>query len=170
MTMSSVAVKQCLKGREYTATVTDTECTNLENRVIAYNRADVVIVCFSLVNQSSFKNVKDKWLEELDNYCPSTPILLVGTQSDLVHNPNIKRKDIVTFQQIQKLLRCQRIHDYCESSAFTKDGLSMVFHEAFNAAWIGPVRCVMRMKTVNATRIDKLRSLLLPCLYSNFKQ
>lgn len=158
-----------MRGKEHTATITDTDSNNLENRTIAYSRADVIILCFSLVNRSAFKNIKDKWLVELEQHCPNTPILLVGTQSDLVHNPDMKKKDIVTYQQINKLLEHHGIHDYCESSALTKDGLTTVFEEALNAAWVGPVRYVMRMKTVHESTVKKLKAYLVPCMFNRSK-
>lgn len=161
-----------VKGNQHTGTITDTDSSpnSLEKRLVAYSRADVVIICFSLVNKASFKSVRDIWIKELEQHCPNTPILLVGTQSDLVHNPNIKKKDIVTVQKIQKLLECQRIHEYVEASAFTKDGLSTVFQEAFNAAWIGPVRYVIRMKSVSTiSLVEKLRDCVLPCMFNKKK-
>lgn len=167
--MVVIAVKQLVQGKEHTATITDTNCTDLESRVTAYNRADVIILCFSLVDKSSFTNVKDIWLKELEQYCLNTPIVLVGTKSDLVHSSGVKRKEIVKVCHIQKLLQDQRIHKYCESSAFTKDGLFAVFQETFNAAWVGPVRFVTRMKTVNSTKMNKLKSLLFPCIYTQTK-
>ncbi|XP_067939421.1 cell division control protein 42 homolog [Watersipora subatra] len=166
---SQYPVKQKMLGLEYTGTATDTDSEDIENRIVAYSRADVIILCFSLVNKVSFKNLEKKWLKELEQYCPNVPILLVGTQSDLVHNPNIKKKDIVTWLQIKKLLETHRLHDYCESSALTKDGLSNVFEEAMKAAWIGPVRYVMRMKTVHVSAVGKLKQLMLPCMFHRSK-
>lgn len=165
-----LAVKLTVEGVEYTATITDTDSTSVESRVVAYNRADAIILCFSLIDKATFKNIKTKWLKELEQHCSNTPIILVGTHSDSVHSPNIKKKNIVTVQQIEELLNDRRIiHTYCESSALTKEGLCNVFEEAFDAAWIGPVRLVMRMKTVHQTTMDKVKQYLVPCFFQKHK-
>ena len=52
-------------------------------RPVAYIRADVFMVCFDLSNRESFNNVTDRWLPELHKYQPKTPVLIVGTKSDL---------------------------------------------------------------------------------------
>jgi len=57
------------------------------------------------------------------------------------------------------------IHDYFEASALTKDGIRELYQEAFNAAWIGPVRFVMRMKSVKPS----FPTFVLPCLFKRFK-
>ncbi|XP_067939420.1 cell division control protein 42 homolog [Watersipora subatra] len=167
---SQYQVKQKMLGLEYTGTAIDTDSKDLKTRISAYSHADAIVLCFSLINKLSFKNLQEKWLKELELYCPNVPIVLVGTQSDLVHNPNTNQKDIVTWQRIQKHLMRQRVHIYCESSALTKDGLSNVYEEAMKAAWIGPVKYVMRMRTVRESAIDKLKALVLPCMFRKSKR
>ena len=54
-------------------------------RPMSYDKTDVFLVCFSVVSPSSFYNVKEKWLPELQGR-PDTkkvPWVLVGTQTDL---------------------------------------------------------------------------------------
>ena len=41
------------------------------------------MLCFSVVRPDSMENVKTKWIPELFKFLPNTPIILVGTQSDL---------------------------------------------------------------------------------------
>ena len=36
-----------------------------------------------MVVPSSLENVREKWVPEVTHYCPGTPFLLVGTQTDL---------------------------------------------------------------------------------------
>ncbi|KAF2348480.1 Small GTPase superfamily [Trinorchestia longiramus] len=52
-------------------------------RPLCYPGSDVFLVCFSVVSPTSFHNVKEKWLPELNRHWPGAPVLLVGTQSDL---------------------------------------------------------------------------------------
>jgi len=51
-------------------------------RTLCYDDADVFLVCFSVVRLSSFDAVASRWLPEIRRLCPSTPVILVGTQCD----------------------------------------------------------------------------------------
>ena len=66
-------------------TVSDVAAVQLELellRTLCYDNADVFLVCFSLVRVSSFDAVATRWLPEIRRLCPSTPVVLVGTQCD----------------------------------------------------------------------------------------
>ena len=52
-------------------------------RPLAYICADVFMLCFDLSNRESLCNVTERWLPELEKYQLDTPIVLVGTKSDL---------------------------------------------------------------------------------------
>jgi len=52
-------------------------------RPLSYPGADIVLLCFSLVTESSFESVKDKWHPEVDHYIKNVPTILVGTKVDL---------------------------------------------------------------------------------------
>ena len=41
---------------------------------------DVFLICFSVVNPASFQNVREEWVPELQEYAPTVPYLLIGTQ------------------------------------------------------------------------------------------
>lgn len=45
--------------------------------VTALNLQDVFLICFSLINPTSFENVRIKWFVEISCLCPNTPIILV---------------------------------------------------------------------------------------------
>ena len=57
-------------------------------RPLSYPKTDVFLICFSTVAPASLSNVKEKWLPEIRHHCPSAPILLVGTQTDLRTDPD----------------------------------------------------------------------------------
>lgn len=60
-------------------------CVQLELeslRTLCYDNTDVFLVCFSVVRVSSFDAVATRWLPEIRRLCPSTPVVLVGTQCD----------------------------------------------------------------------------------------
>eukprot|EP01101_Sappina_pedata_P006990 TRINITY_DN35_c0_g1_i2.p1 TRINITY_DN35_c0_g1~~TRINITY_DN35_c0_g1_i2.p1 ORF type:complete len:173 (+),score=33.53 TRINITY_DN35_c0_g1_i2:85-603(+) len=49
-------------------------------RTLSYPKTDVFLLCFSVVDHTSFENVGARWLIELKHHCPNTPIMLVGTK------------------------------------------------------------------------------------------
>uniref|UniRef100_A0A6B2LHW4 Uncharacterized protein n=1 Tax=Arcella intermedia TaxID=1963864 RepID=A0A6B2LHW4_9EUKA len=57
-------------------------------RPLSYSETDVFLVCFSVINATSFANVKTKWWPEIMHHYPSN-ILLVGTKIDLREDPEI---------------------------------------------------------------------------------
>lgn len=63
-------------------------------RPLSYPNTDV----FLLDNLASFYNVRNKWCSEICHYCPSAPIILLGTKHDLVIK-NLGLQNLVTFRQ-----------------------------------------------------------------------
>lgn len=49
-------------------------------RPLSYPMTDVFLICFSVVNPASFQNVREEWVPELQEYAPTIPYLLIGTQ------------------------------------------------------------------------------------------
>lgn len=47
-------------------------------RPLSYNKADIFLVCFSVVVPSSYNNVKETWIPELHNTKSNVPFLLVS--------------------------------------------------------------------------------------------
>ena len=43
----------------------------------------VFLLCFSVDSCTSFENIERKWIKEIREHCPDTPIILVGTKMDL---------------------------------------------------------------------------------------
>ncbi|CAG10174.1 unnamed protein product, partial [Tetraodon nigroviridis] len=108
-------------------------------RPLSYPMTDVFLICFSVVNPASFQNVREEWVPELQEYAPSVPYLLIGTQIDLRDDPktiaklnDMKEKPIVT-EQGQKLAKEIGACCYVECSALTQKGLKTVFDEAIIA-------------------------------------
>jgi small GTP-binding protein len=52
-------------------------------RPLSYPGADVVLLCFSTINQASYDAIKEKWAPEVHHYIPNIPYILVGTKIDL---------------------------------------------------------------------------------------
>lgn len=101
---------------------------------------DVFILCFSLVNPVSFNNITSKWVPQIRAGNPNSPIILVGTQSDLCHNVDIlihldqRGTKPVGHSQARRLAHRIGAHDYVECSALTQQNLKDVFDSAVFAA------------------------------------
>ncbi|VDM32614.1 unnamed protein product [Hydatigera taeniaeformis] len=108
-------------------------------RPLSYPQTDIFLLCFSVVNPTSFANVKEKWFNEVKHHAPNTPYLLVGTQIDLrddtatLDKLTRNRQKPITYEQGEKLAKEIKAHKYVECSALTQCGLKNVFDEAILA-------------------------------------
>lgn len=86
-----------------------------------------------------------QWYPEISHHCPSTPVVLVGTKTDLRED----KKSVEKLQQIKlspitkneglKLQRSIAAASYVECSALTQEGLRNVFEEATRVVLNPPV-------------------------------
>ncbi|CCA75343.1 hypothetical protein PIIN_09327 [Serendipita indica DSM 11827] len=66
-------------------------------RRMEYGLVDVVLICFSLVNRTSFESVSNVWQRELEQFCPHVPFIVIGCKLDL------RRPDPYVFTTSRKL-------------------------------------------------------------------
>ena len=110
-------------------------------RPLSYPSTDVFLLCYSIASYSSYENVEGKWKPELEKYSPNTPIILVGTKTDLREDINaikiVEKKGgkFVTTEEGQKM--CKEIggSEFIECSALTQLNLRHLFHEAIRAVF-----------------------------------
>eukprot|EP01124_Arcella_intermedia_P028320 TRINITY_DN5729_c0_g1_i1.p1 TRINITY_DN5729_c0_g1~~TRINITY_DN5729_c0_g1_i1.p1 ORF type:complete len:225 (-),score=42.63 TRINITY_DN5729_c0_g1_i1:25-615(-) len=108
-------------------------------RPLSYSETDVFLVCFSVINATSFANVKTKWWPEIMHHYPSN-ILLVGTKIDLredpekVQNLNDLGMKVVTTEEGHQLGRDIQAIQYMECSARLNRGLKDVFDFAIQTS------------------------------------
>ncbi|XP_070578615.1 rho-related GTP-binding protein RhoU-like [Ptychodera flava] len=102
-------------------------------RPLCYPQTDVFLLCFSVVSPTSFHNVVEKWVPEIRKHNKKTPILLVGTQSDLRNDVKVLI-DLAAFHERpvseeDAKTRAERIRaiGYVECSALTQKNLKEVF-------------------------------------------
>lgn len=111
-------------------------------RPLAYSKAHVILIGFSVDSPDSLSNVKDKWAEEARDKCPDVPVILVALKKDL-------RDDAVAIEDMRKTGRqfCstkdgESMRDaigarkYLECSSLTGEGVDDVFEAATRAAMI----------------------------------
>ncbi|CAN9419674.1 unnamed protein product [Alternaria alternata] len=60
---------------------------------LAYSKAHVILIGFSVDSPDSLDNVKHKWAEEARERCPTVPIILVALKKDLRDDPLARRGD-----------------------------------------------------------------------------
>jgi len=98
-------------------------------RPLSYQNTDVFIVAFSLVSRVSLLNVRSKWVPELREHSPGTPLILVGTKLDLKHDP-MEQQNAVDSEEARALAAEIGAVEYIECSALTQQGLKSVFDTA----------------------------------------
>lgn len=79
---------------------------------------------FAITSQSSFENVKAKWIPEIQENSPGTPFILVGTKLDC------RTDDSVSSQNGKKICNEMKGQKYMECSSRTQEGLKQVFDSA----------------------------------------
>jgi len=110
-----------------------------ELRPLSYPGTDAFIVCFSITDPPSLKNVQEKWFPEIRAHCPNSPIILVGTKFDLRNKPEViaslKKQELepVTTADGQAMAKEINAYKYIECSALTQDNLQEVFHETIRS-------------------------------------
>jgi len=109
-------------------------------RPLSYPQTDVFLVCFSVTSPASFENVREKWFPEVHHHCPGVPCLIVGTQTDLRDDPQVREKlskqkmQPVRKEDGERMAKDLGAVKYVECSALTQFKLKDVFDEAIVAA------------------------------------
>lgn len=117
-------------------------------------------MCFSIDQLASLENIPDKWLPEIEHFCPNVPFILVGNKTDLRNDPvTIQVREIEikpSLKEFNTLRDFQRLRDnkrkpiepiegqmmaskinayaYVECSAKSNEGVREVFEMATRAA------------------------------------
>jgi Rho family protein len=109
---------------------------------LAYSKAHVILIGFSVDSPDSLENVKAKWSEEARDRCPAVPIILVALKKDLRDDPlaqeEMRKKSwrFVSTKEGQDMKEMIGARKYLECSSLTGDGVDDVFEAATRAAMI----------------------------------
>ncbi|XP_054460029.1 cell division control protein 42 homolog [Anoplopoma fimbria] len=136
-------------------------------RPLCYKNADVFLLCYSVVRPCSFHNLIHRWVPEIRQHCPDTPLVLVGTQVDLredvqvlIHLAQNQQRPVGT-EEGQQLAQELGVVGFAECSALTQKNLKDAFDSAILASIqqtdscsVQPQRLTLRKKTP-----DKFKSL-----------
>lgn len=103
-------------------------------RPLSYPGSDVVLLCFSLMNEISYEAIVEKWNKEIEVYVPDCPKILVGTKADLrdqdIADPHADGKTVITKEKGKQLADEIGAAAYCEVSAKTGQGLNDLYETA----------------------------------------
>uniref|UniRef100_A0A3Q4ID82 Ras homolog family member V n=1 Tax=Neolamprologus brichardi TaxID=32507 RepID=A0A3Q4ID82_NEOBR len=111
-----------------------------EFRAMSYAHTDVFLLCFSMVNPTSFHNITKKWVPEIRSNNPTAPIILVGTQSDRLLDVNVlinlDRSNVkpILSSRARSMAEKIRATEYIECSSLTQKNLKEAFDSAIFAA------------------------------------
>jgi len=109
-------------------------------RPLAYSKAHVILIGFSIDTPDSLDNVKHKWVVEAQERCPDVPIILVGLKKDLRGDPvaieEMRKKSLrfVTEQEGINTAKEIGARKYLECSSLSGEGVDDVFEAATRAA------------------------------------
>jgi len=111
-------------------------------RPLSYPESHVILICFAIDSPDSLHNVRDKWDQEVQHFCPGLPVILVGCKKDLRHDPTVieelKRTNQrpVTPEEGAAVATKIDAKMYLECSARTGEGVLAVFQEATRFALV----------------------------------
>lgn len=97
-------------------------------RPLAYPGAGMFLVVFSVTQETSFENVRQKWVPEVRHHINGARLILVGTKVDLRDSD----ENAITRRRGERLNEEVGGEIYMECSAKTREGLNNVFAECFH--------------------------------------
>ncbi|XP_007900420.1 rho-related GTP-binding protein RhoF [Callorhinchus milii] len=109
-------------------------------RPLAYQDANVVLICYDVTNPTSYENVLIKWYPEVAHFCPGVPILLIGCKTDLRMDKERLRKlraselEPVTYSEGDATAKQIKAVMYLECSAKFRENIEDIFKETAKAA------------------------------------
>ncbi|OXU25601.1 hypothetical protein TSAR_013694 [Trichomalopsis sarcophagae] len=109
-------------------------------RSLCYPETDVFLICYSIVSPASYHSVATKWISEVQRHCPNTPVILVGTKSDLRSDVRLALQLArygqapITTTQGHQLAHRIGASSYVETSALTQQDLKEAFDQAIVSA------------------------------------
>ncbi|SCV03612.1 LANO_0G05182g1_1 [Lachancea nothofagi CBS 11611] len=100
-------------------------------RPLSYTNVDLLMVCYSVDNRISLHNVEELWVPEVRHFCPDTPIVLVGTKSDLYALDQLDK--LVDFKDAEMLAQKIGALEHFQCSAKSYHNINELFSAAMSA-------------------------------------
>lgn len=109
-------------------------------RPLSYPQTDCFMLCFSLINPQSLRNIRAKWLPEVRLACPQAKVILVGTKCDMHNVPSsVLGKEVPMVDEAEAVATAAQMGGkYVRTSALTQRGLKTAFDTAVRAVITPP--------------------------------
>ncbi|NXX56591.1 RHOA protein, partial [Scopus umbretta] len=97
-------------------------------RTVFYKDTDIILMCFSVDRPDSQQNILDFWVPEIKAFCPTVPIILVATKTELRGDEGLKKlttpgNETIDTTEGKALAASIGAYAYLECSAKTKEGV-----------------------------------------------
>lgn len=130
-------------------------------RQLAYPRANVILLCYAVDLGASLQNIVHLWLAEVRQFCPTTPIILVGCKSDLrcpqiINSPPQSRHrphSLIDPREAATIQRQIGAQANIECSAKTQSNILTVFQLAANIALDNNICSYVPVKPNKASKL-----------------
>ncbi|XP_043825009.1 rho-related GTP-binding protein RhoF isoform X2 [Dromiciops gliroides] len=109
-------------------------------RPLSYQNTHLVLICYDVMNPTSYENVLIKWYPEVTHFCHGTPMVLIGCKTDLRKDKEQLRKlraadlEPITYAQGESACQQMKAALYLECSAKFRENVEDVFREATKVA------------------------------------
>ncbi|SCU96256.1 LAFA_0G05270g1_1 [Lachancea sp. 'fantastica'] len=100
-------------------------------RPLSYTDVDLLMVCYAANSKTSLQNAEELWIPEVRHFCPDTPIMLVGTKSDLYASDQLEK--LVDPTVAETLALQEGAVSHFQSSAKSHHNIDEVFSAAMTA-------------------------------------
>ncbi|MES1902280.1 MAG: hypothetical protein MHPSP_000871 [Paramarteilia canceri] len=125
----NLSIDHCSEGKLYKIHIWDTAGQEDYDRLrpVAYDKTDIVLFIFDRSNQTSLKNIKTKWIPEIDDHMKrkkSLVKILVENKADL----DSKMDDKESTNLLEELK--EKVDFYAVTSAVSMYGVEELFESA----------------------------------------
>ncbi|KAF2987571.1 hypothetical protein EK904_013244 [Melospiza melodia maxima] len=109
-------------------------------RPLSYQNTNVVLICYDVMNPTSYDNVAAKWYPEVNHFCRGVPLVLIGCKTDLrkdkeqLRRLRAARQEPITYNQGEAACKEINAQIYLECSAKCRENIENVFKEATTIA------------------------------------
>jgi Ras-related C3 botulinum toxin substrate 1 len=105
----------------------------------SYAQTDVFLICYNITDRASLTQVKNKWVLEIQHFCPNTPFILIGLKNDLRDDPNTQERlrqrneSVITEQEGQEVAREIGAHSHILVSSLAEENIFTPIEHAVHA-------------------------------------
>lgn len=102
-------------------------------RTISYSNSEIIMICYSIGDKTTLKDVAKIWAPEARNYCVDADVLLVGLKKDLrdeAASADILEGPIASVEAGRAMAEEIKALDFLECSARTRENVHGVFEAA----------------------------------------